>query len=56
MVVHEVQQIWNRMKDLNERKNEAYYMTHDGKATVNKWNVYTVSVYIIVQEETVHKC
>ncbi|XP_035504446.1 F-box DNA helicase 1 isoform X2 [Scophthalmus maximus] len=30
MVVHEVQQIWNRMKDLNERKNEAYYMTHDG--------------------------
>uniref|UniRef100_A0A8D3E2K1 DNA 3'-5' helicase n=1 Tax=Scophthalmus maximus TaxID=52904 RepID=A0A8D3E2K1_SCOMX len=27
---HSFIQIWNRMKDLNERKNEAYYMTHDG--------------------------
>nr|XP_046234545.1 F-box DNA helicase 1 [Scatophagus argus]XP_046234546.1 F-box DNA helicase 1 [Scatophagus argus] len=30
LFVHDAQTIWNKMKDLNERKHEAYYMTHDG--------------------------
>ncbi|XP_035531570.1 F-box DNA helicase 1 [Morone saxatilis] len=28
--VHDAQTIWNKMKDLNETKQQAYYMTHDG--------------------------
>ncbi|XP_019947758.2 F-box DNA helicase 1 isoform X1 [Paralichthys olivaceus] len=30
LVVHDAQKIWNKMKDLNEKRDQAYYMTHDG--------------------------
>lgn len=30
LFVRDAQMIWNRMKDLNERQQEAFYMTHDG--------------------------
>ncbi|XP_030575775.1 F-box DNA helicase 1 isoform X2 [Archocentrus centrarchus] len=30
LVVHDAQRIWNKMKDLNEKSKEAYYMIHDG--------------------------
>lgn len=26
------------MKNLNERDQEAYYMTHDGTSAVSEWN------------------
>ncbi|KAE8281648.1 F-box DNA helicase 1 [Larimichthys crocea] len=30
LFVRDAQNIWNKMKDLNETKQEAYFMTHDG--------------------------
>ncbi|XP_069556232.1 F-box DNA helicase 1 isoform X1 [Brachyistius frenatus] len=30
LFVRDAQNIWNRMKNLNERSKQAYYMTHDG--------------------------
>ncbi|XP_044042350.1 F-box DNA helicase 1 isoform X2 [Siniperca chuatsi] len=30
LFVHDAQTIWNKMKDLNEKKHDAFYMTHDG--------------------------
>ncbi|XP_062238623.1 F-box DNA helicase 1 [Platichthys flesus] len=30
LVVHDARTIWNKMKDLNEKRAQAYYMTHDG--------------------------
>lgn len=30
LFVRDAQMIWNKMKDLNETTQEAYYMTHDG--------------------------
>lgn len=34
LVVRDAQRIWKKMKDLNEKSKDAYYMTHDGTATV----------------------
>uniref|UniRef100_A0A3B4GBP1 F-box DNA helicase 1 n=1 Tax=Pundamilia nyererei TaxID=303518 RepID=A0A3B4GBP1_9CICH len=30
LVVRDAQRIWKKMKDLNEKSKDAYYMTHDG--------------------------
>ncbi|XP_034433556.1 F-box DNA helicase 1 [Hippoglossus hippoglossus] len=30
LVVHDARTIWNKMKDLDEKRAQAYYMTHDG--------------------------
>lgn len=32
--------IWNKMKDLNETKVDAYHMTHDGTPAANEGNAF----------------
>lgn len=35
LFAHDAEMIWNKMKDFNETKNDAYRMPHDGKLAVN---------------------
>lgn len=36
--LHDARMIWNKMKDLDQREKEGYYMTHDGTSVVNELN------------------
>lgn len=36
LFLHDAQKIWNKMKDLNETHEDAYYMTHDGMSVVHE--------------------